>query len=255
MTEAPRIYCTDLRTGEYLPEIEAFADRDPLDPDNWLIPAGAYLDQPPMPAGNQAVLRGASGWYLVEDHRGSYYRTSDGAAEHYGDLGPRPAHLTAMPRPTGAHVWRDGAWVFDEGQHAKQRVAQCQSLCATIDFAADNARAAVAGDPLRAVEYDRARIEAQAFADAGYPGDAVPRTVAAWAINGRTAQQAADSILAEAAAYTEALYVIRETRLAAKEQIRSLMAAGEDEQAQQLAEQTIAAIEVAVTGVGNAGGG
>ncbi|MBS4151975.1 phage tail protein [Pseudomonas balearica] len=121
-----------------------------------------------------------------------------------------------------------------------------------IDVAADAARARVAGDPLRAVEYDRARIEAQAFADAGYPADAVPRTVAAWAINGRTAQQAADSILAEAAAYTEALYVIRETRLAAKEQIRTLMAAGEVEQAQQLAEQTIAAIEAAVAGVGNA---
>jgi len=125
-------------------------------------------------------------------------------------------------------------------------------LCQHIDTAADAARSRVAGDPLRAVEYDRARIEAQAFADAGYPADTVPRTVAAWAINGRTAQQAADSILAEAAAYTEALYVIRETRLAAKEQIRMLMDAGEVEQAQQLAEQTIAAIEAAVAGIGNA---
>lgn len=125
-------------------------------------------------------------------------------------------------------------------------------LCTRIDTAADAARARVAGDPLRAVEYDRARIEAQAFADLGYPAEAVPRTVAAWAINGRTPQQAADSILAEAAAYTEALYVIREARLAAKEQIRTLMRAGEVEQAQQLAEQTIAAIEAAVAGVGNA---
>lgn len=131
-------------------------------------------------------------------------------------------------------------------------IPSADELCQAIDTAADGARARVAGDPLRAVEYDRARIEAQAFADAGYPADAVPRTVAAWAINGRTAQQAADSILAEAAAYTEALYVIRETRLAAKEQIRSLMATGEVEQAQQLAEQTIAAIEAAVAGVGNA---
>lgn len=125
-------------------------------------------------------------------------------------------------------------------------------LLKSIDNAADAARAAVAGDPLRAVEYDRARIESQAFANAGYPADAVPRTVAAWAINGRTAQQAADSILAEAAAYTEALYVIRETRLAAKEQIRTLMDAGDVEQAQQLAEETVAAIEAAVAGVGNA---
>lgn len=126
------------------------------------------------------------------------------------------------------------------------------TLARLIDDAADAARARVAGDALRAVEYDRAAGEAKAFAGAGYPADAVPRTVAAWAINGRTAQQAADSILAEAAAYTEALYVIRETRLAAKEQIRTLMDAGEVEQAQQLAEQTIAAIEAAVAGVGNA---
>ncbi|MCM5667027.1 phage tail protein [Pseudomonas aeruginosa] len=125
-------------------------------------------------------------------------------------------------------------------------------LCGRIDKAADNARFAVVGDPTRTVEYERSAAEAQAFADAGYPADAVPRTVAAWAINGRTAHQAADSILAEAAAYTEALYVIRETRLAAKEQIRTLMAAGEVEQAQQLAEQTVAAIEAAVAGVGNA---
>ncbi|MGE4335351.1 MAG: phage tail protein, partial [Pigmentiphaga sp.] len=127
-------------------------------------------------------------------------------------------------------------------------------LCTRIDAAADAARARVAGDPLRAVEYDRARIEAQAFSDAGYPADAVPRTVAAWAINGRTAQQAADSILAEAAAYTEALYVIRETRLAAKEKIRALVNAGEVEQAQQLAEQAVTSIVAAVAGVGNAAG-
>lgn len=125
-------------------------------------------------------------------------------------------------------------------------------LLAQIDGEADAVRMAVVGDPVRALEYDKAAQEAAAFRDAGYPADAVPRTVAAWAINGRTAQQAADSILAEAAAYTEALYVIRETRLAAKEQIRTLMAAGKVEQAQQLAEQTIAAIEAAVAGVGNA---
>lgn len=131
-------------------------------------------------------------------------------------------------------------------------VMSAAELCDQIDIAADTARAAVVGDPTRTIEYERAAAEAAQFKAAGYPVDAVPRTVAAWAINGRTAQQAADSILAEAAAYTEALYVIRETRLAAKEQIRTLMAAGEVEQAQQLAEQTVAAIEAAVAGVGNA---
>lgn len=127
------------------------------------------------------------------------------------------------------------------------------NLCNSIDSAADAARYAVAGDPLRAVEYDRARIEAEAFATAGYQG-AVPRTVAAWAINGRTLQQAADSILAEAAAYTEALYFLRETRLQAKEQIRTAMAAGNVELAEDITAETIASIEAAVAGIGNNAG-
>jgi hypothetical protein len=125
-------------------------------------------------------------------------------------------------------------------------------LCTSVDRAADLARARVAADPLRAVEYERAAAQAAEFKAAGYPADAVPRTVAAWAINGRTAQQAADSILAEADAYTEALFYIREQRLAAKEQIRTLVATGDVDQAQLVAEQTIAAIQAAVAGVGNA---
>lgn len=126
-----------------------------------------------------------------------------------------------------------------------------KELCSAIDAAADSARRAVAGDPLRAVEYDRAATEAQAFKDAGYPAGAVPRTVSAWAINGRTAQQAADSILTEAAAYNEALYQIREARLQAKAMVRAAMDAGQVEQAQDIAAETIAAIEAAVAGIGN----
>ena len=125
-----------------------------------------------------------------------------------------------------------------------------KGLQAQIDTAADRARASVAGDPLRAVEYDRARIEAEQFAAADYQGE-VPPMVAAWAINGRTPQQAAESILLEAAQYTAALVQLRTVRLQAKEQIRALMAADQVEQAQQLAAQTIAAIEAAVAGIGN----
>lgn len=131
-------------------------------------------------------------------------------------------------------------------------VPTATDLCAQIDTAADAARRAVAGDPLRAVEYDRARLAAEQFAAADYQGE-VPAMVAAWAINGRTPEQAADSILAEAAAYTAALELLRTTRLAAKEQVRALMDAGEVEQAQQVVDQTVAAIEAAVEGIGNNG--
>lgn len=131
------------------------------------------------------------------------------------------------------------------------KAALLQALCKGIDQAADAARASVAGDPLRAEEYKLAAAEAQAFKDAGYPVGAVPRTVAAWAVGGRTAQQAADNILAEANAYTDAMYRIREARLSAKEQVRALMAAGNEVQASALASATIAAIKSAATGIGN----
>lgn len=124
-----------------------------------------------------------------------------------------------------------------------------QSLCDAVDACADKARTTVAGNPLRAVEYERAAAEAQAFAAADYQGE-VPRSVAAWAINGRTPRQAADSILAEAAAYTEALYQIRETRLQAKELIRQAMAEGDSARAEDIAAETVAALEAAVQGVG-----
>jgi hypothetical protein len=179
-------------------------------------------------------------------------RIENGAVAEITDIDPTGRFHPALKwRVCGEDV--APGWIYDGQTYEAPARAQPRAdiLCARIDDAADAARARVAGDPLRAVEYDRAWRDAQAFADAGYPGDAVPRTVAAWAINGRTAQRAADSILAEAAAYTEALYVIRETRLAAKEHIRMLMDAGEVEQAQQLAEQTIAVIEGAVAGVGN----
>lgn len=129
-------------------------------------------------------------------------------------------------------------------------VPTAEELCQRIDTAADSARRAVAGDPLRAVEYDRAAAQAQAFKDADYQGT-VPPMVAAWAISGRTPQQAADSILAEAAQYNGALVQLRTVRLQAKELIRAAINAGNIEQAQDIAAETIASIEAAVAGIGN----
>lgn len=124
-------------------------------------------------------------------------------------------------------------------------------LCTRIDTAADAARTRAAGDPLRAVEYDRARAEAEQFAAADYQGD-IPPMVAAWAINGRSAQEAADDILREAGQYTAALVLIREIRLAAKEQVRALMGEDKAEEAQQVADDAVSEIQSAVDGVGNA---
>lgn len=180
-------------------------------------------------------------WALIENGAVSEITATDPLGRFHPEL--QWAVCTAEVEP---------GWLYD-GQAYSAPVlpgVTVEQLCTQIDAAADRARRAVAGDPLRAVEYDRARLAAEQFAAAGYQGE-VPAMVAAWAINGRTPQQAADSILAEAAAYTNALELLRTTRLAAKEQVRTLMSAGEVEQAQQLTDQTIAAIEAAVAGIGN----
>ncbi|HBO9849833.1 TPA: phage tail protein [Pseudomonas aeruginosa] len=248
---APIIHIAHPLTGEYLGT--GYADPDPQDAENWLVPAHAYLDAPPEAPANQTPVRVEGSWTLLPDYRGTVYRTDNGEAVEHSELGDLPEGVTAEPRPSPSHVWTADSWVFSiELQNANHGALKVQ-LCKAIDAEADIARRAVAGDPLRAVEYEKAASEAQAFKDAGYPGGAVPRTVAAWAINGRTAQQAADNILAEAAAYNEALYQIREARLAAKELVRQAMAANQVEQARLIASSTIDSIRAAITGLGNAG--
>lgn len=123
-----------------------------------------------------------------------------------------------------------------------------ERLCAAIDSAADSARQTCIGDPLRAAEYQRTAFEALAFKDAGYPLNAVPRAVASWAINGRTAREAADDILRESDRYDEALYTIRDQRLGAKERIRSLVEEGKIDQARALMDQACKGLCQAVVG-------
>lgn len=218
------------------------------------LPAGAVqLEQALPPAAQgKAWAMGQKGPAQVEDHRGTVYSTETGAAVEHTALDALPEGLTSTPRPSADHSWKASQWQLDPVLQTANAAKRLSALCGDIDTAADAARLAVAGDPLRALEYDRAASEAQAFAAANYQGD-VPPMVAAWAINGRTAQQAADSILAEAAQYNAALVQLRTVRLAAKEQVRAAMDAGNTEQAQTIAEQTIAAIQAAVAGIGNNG--
>lgn len=244
------IYCAHPVTREYIGD--SVADPDPLHAENWLIPAHAYVDAPPAIPAGQAAKRAEDGsaWLLLADNRGTVYHITTGAAQQHTELGDLPEGLTREPRPSADHLWDGSAWAFDADLQTANLGALQLSLCEQVDTAADAARRAVAGDPLRAVEYDHARIEAEQYAAAGYQGT-VPPMVAAWAINGRTPQQAADSILAEAAQYNAALVQLRTVRLGAKELIRAAMAAGNVEQAQDIAAETIASIEAAVAGIGN----
>lgn len=70
----------------------------------------------------------------------------------------------------------------------------------------------------------------------------MPPMVAAWAIGGRTAQQAADEILQEAERLDAALARLRALRLQAKERIHVEFAAGNASTAEQLATEGIDAL-------------
>lgn len=86
-----------------------------------------------------------------------------------------------------------------------------------IEQAADQARASVLGDPLRAVEYQMAEADAKAFMVAGFDGD-VPATVQAVVDASEVSPQAAtELILAESAAWRGALCEIRAARLKGKQ--------------------------------------
>lgn len=119
------IYCAHPFTREYVGQ--SLADTDPLEPENWLIPAHAYLDPPPAPVAGQAVVRSEDGaaWQLVADYRGTVYDTTTGNPQQYEDLGDLPGNLTAEARPSPFHVWASEGWVLDSyAQSLAESVAE-----------------------------------------------------------------------------------------------------------------------------------
>lgn len=107
------IYHAHPLSGEYLGS--GNADPDPLEPENWLIPASAYLEPPPEVDKGYVACRllSSPAWEKVEDNRGTVYATGDGQAQMYNLLGPLPATLTRTPPPDRFHRWTEGSWVLD----------------------------------------------------------------------------------------------------------------------------------------------
>jgi hypothetical protein len=108
---APTIYIAHPITREFLGT--AFADPDPLDESNWLIPADAYLDEPMAAIDGHAVRRTDDAWELIEDHRGTLFDTGTGEAVQFDQLGPLPESLTDQPFPGPFHRWSGAAWALD----------------------------------------------------------------------------------------------------------------------------------------------
>ncbi|QXI19622.1 phage tail protein [Pseudomonas hamedanensis] len=155
---------------------------------------------------------------------------------HQFEDGLRPA------QPSSGHEWDGEKWQLSAGRVAELELQEAERLCAKVDAAADNARNALAGDPLKAMEYAQAAADAQAFQDASYPKKEVPLSVAAWVVKGRTAKQAAEQILGKADQLTDHLLTLRTLRLKAKAQIRTQAGQGNSSLARIAADEALAAI-------------
>lgn len=145
-------------------------------------------------------------------------------------------------QPSAAHDWDGKAWVLDSARGSQLDQQEAEGLCVRVDAAADSARAALAGDPLKALEYARAAVDAQSFQDAGYPRNDVPLSVAAWVARGRSARQAADQILDRATRLSNSLLTLRTLRLKAKTRIRTLATNSQMDQARAAADEALQAI-------------
>ncbi|MBV4464219.1 hypothetical protein AB7M29_001780 [Pseudomonas sp. F-14 TE3623] len=152
-------------------------------------------------------------------------------------------------QPSPSHDWNGETWVLDSLKVAELEQQETERLCAKVDAAADKARIALAGDPLKAMEYAQAAADAQAFQDAGYPKKDVPLAVSAWAVKGRTAKQAAEQILSKAAQLSDNLLTLRTLRLKAKTQIRANAAKGNINLARSVGDEALVAIREFVSGL------
>ncbi|MFJ7314430.1 phage tail protein [Pseudomonas sp. NPDC098747] len=152
-----------------------------------------------------------------------------------------------VPQPSTAHDWDGEKWVLNADKQSVLDEQETERLCTKVDAAADNARTALAVDPLKAMEYSQAAADAQAYQDAGYPKKEVPLSVAAWVVKGRTAKQAAEQILGKAEQLTDHLLTLRTLRLKAKSQIRAQATKGSIDLARSVADEAIASIRELVS--------
>lgn len=108
-----------------------------------------------------------------------------------------------------------------------------------IEQAADQARAAVLGDPLRAVEYQLAEAEAKSYMQAGFDGEVPPTVLALVDAASIEPKAAAEQILAESLAWRNAVCQIRAARLKGRQ---AMLAASSHEEAEERADAAISAI-------------
>ena len=111
--------------GFYL--CQTVADADPMQPENWLIPAGCVETEPPEVKPNLAAKwqPESKTWAYLPDHRGkTAYRTDNGQPETVDTVGELPAHLTLAAPPSELYQWNGKAWALSKEAAAAVKAEQ-----------------------------------------------------------------------------------------------------------------------------------
>lgn len=210
------IYNYHPETGEYLGQ--ATANVSPREPGVLLVPAFAVPVAPPAAGERQRICYlDAAGlvpadyqsgvWQVVPDWRGVPLWDKSGGdvvAITRPNVLPADIGVTDVPRPSAAHVWRDGEWVADAALQ-RQQLADL----AARQLVAVNAGAALALARLSAAYPDGevqswAQQTREAEALAADPQASVPLLSAIATARGLSVTELASRVLAKVQAYSVA---------------------------------------------------
>lgn len=103
-------YCANVADAEYIGEQDVWVSVGTG------LPAGAYLDEPPAPEQDKAIVRQSDGWARVADYRGqTAYSKVNRAQQQITTPGKLPETLTLLAPSSQFDVWDEAlaAWVTD----------------------------------------------------------------------------------------------------------------------------------------------
>ena len=111
--------------GFYL--YQTVADADPMQPENWLMPAGCIDVAPPESKQGFAAQWQPEKhtWQYLPDYRGqTAYHTQTRQPETVDTIGELPAHLTLTAPPSELHQWNGKAWALSKEAAAAVKAEQ-----------------------------------------------------------------------------------------------------------------------------------
>ncbi len=158
-------HCTNPTTGEYIGQCDVYVSVGTG------LPAGAYLDAPPVFEHGKVIVRSAEEWVLLADHRGATaYNKQTRAPLLIAEFGELSAELTMLMPQSLFDVWdeQSEAWIKNIAaeqqsmttlaqQQKASKMAEASSMIATLQDAVDLTMATPA-EELSLLDWKRYRV-------------------------------------------------------------------------------------------------